>query len=152
MKCSTGLHEMSGDNIEYYERKRKGGGYYTAERCVTCKVARRKMDPSYEWLIEDRVKTLQRSFSPFRTNRRWDRRAGCIGEDPAEMFPRANFNGRRVRDISDRNCSWCPVRTECLVDALATGMSGIRGGMLLPGALLSWDETPLLQQLLEENG
>lgn len=146
--CRKGLHSMTEENSQQYVRRHKGGEEYTATRCVACRDARRNMKPSHEWLVDARTRELKLLFGPHQTDEPWQLRAGCIGEDPDEMFPRTTFNSWRVKAITERNCSWCPVRTECLVDALVNPVSGIRGGMLLPGALLSWDETPLLEQLM----
>lgn len=69
-------------------------------------------------------------------DREWVIRAACRSEDPTCFFP-DDFSGHtRVRSTvaALRICSTCPVRDECLVDALRherRGMNvfGIRGGM-----------------------
>lgn len=54
---------------------------------------------------------------------KWRAEAACIGEDP-ELF----FDPRRL-DSARRVCAGCPVRTECLRDALARqDRWAVRGG------------------------
>lgn len=61
----------------------------------------------------------------------WRGRAACIGEDPDMFMFDAGYMARQARAI----CAGCPVRAECLADAMATETgdhthrAGIRGGM-----------------------
>lgn len=146
--CPKGLHEMTEENTETYTRQIKGGGgSRQAKRCLTCKMARRKKGLCYEQKIEARQSELSALFEPFKTDGSWGERAGCRWEDPEVMFPDQTYNSHVVKEISARNCSWCPVKEPCLIDALVTPTHGIRGGMLFPGALLKWDHVPLLETL-----
>jgi WhiB family redox-sensing transcriptional regulator len=61
----------------------------------------------------------------------WREQAACRGMDPAEAM-RIFFPARGERNAEARSyCVRCPVRQECLDDALAdpaTGDHGVRGG------------------------
>jgi|SRR5579872_3411863 len=60
----------------------------------------------------------------------WQDRALCEGEDPEVFFPRPGRGADRARAL----CAACPVRPECLADALENsarhgpGLYGIWGG------------------------
>jgi WhiB family redox-sensing transcriptional regulator len=62
-------------------------------------------------------------------SRDWHHHAACLGLDPEFMFPgRGDTQG--LHDAI-AVCTGCPVRTECLDDALSHGVSwarGVRGG------------------------
>lgn len=61
------------------------------------------------------------------TNPNWSRRAACGTNDAASFFPGANASTAEVK----RLCRSCPVREECLQDALDSGdvYAGIRAGL-----------------------
>ncbi|MFD8075851.1 WhiB family transcriptional regulator [Streptomyces sp. NPDC059718] len=77
----------------------------------------------------------KRSAQLLSSRAEWERRAACIGEDIEVFFPEAA--GRGHDHYAKNICRGCPVRTECLIDALENeGGSqavwhrhGIRGGM-----------------------
>jgi WhiB family redox-sensing transcriptional regulator len=55
----------------------------------------------------------------------WRARAACKGADPEELFARGAAQNR-----AKWVCRGCPVRTECLADALDNGIEfGMWGGM-----------------------
>jgi WhiB family redox-sensing transcriptional regulator len=55
----------------------------------------------------------------------WSERAACKGTDPDELFTQGAAQNR-----AKLICRGCPVRTECLADALDNGMEfGVWGGM-----------------------
>jgi WhiB family redox-sensing transcriptional regulator len=55
----------------------------------------------------------------------WTTRAACKGTDPDEMFVQGAAQNR-----AKLICRCCPVRTECLADALDNGIEfGVWGGM-----------------------
>jgi RNA polymerase sigma factor (sigma-70 family) len=55
----------------------------------------------------------------------WTNRAACKGMDPDELFVRGGAQNR-----AKLICRGCPVRTECLADALDNGIEfGVWGGM-----------------------
>lgn len=96
-----------------------------------------------ELAIKKRQTELADQFEPWRTDGSWHEDAFCRGIETARYFPeKVKYNDSTVKDIVRRDCLRCPVRKECLVDALATrGTSGIHGGILFPGALLKFDAT-----------
>jgi WhiB family redox-sensing transcriptional regulator len=53
----------------------------------------------------------------------WQDSAACRGADPELFFPRSE-NMATVRQVK-RFCDACPVRTDCLADALENGHHGI---------------------------
>ncbi|MBD0839679.1 MULTISPECIES: WhiB family transcriptional regulator [unclassified Streptomyces] len=60
----------------------------------------------------------------------WLRSAACVGEDPELFFP-VGTKGPALRDATaaKRVCARCPVITQCLAFALASGqVSGVWGG------------------------
>lgn len=58
-------------------------------------------------------------------DRTWSARAACIGVDPDELF----VTGAAQRDAA-RLCRSCPVRLECLADALdSCAEFGVWGGL-----------------------
>ena len=65
----------------------------------------------------------------------WTERARCIGSPLAWWFPESKHDETPALKI----CAGCPVRQECLDDALATGETtyGIRGG-LTPAARIAY--------------
>jgi WhiB family redox-sensing transcriptional regulator len=64
---------------------------------------------------------------------RWRARAGCRGEDPDLFFPTAEPGGgvayREQVAEAKAVCAVCPVRAECLTEALARIPYGIAGGL-----------------------
>ena len=55
----------------------------------------------------------------------WTTRAACKGTDPDELFVQGAAQNR-----AKLICRGCPVRTECLADALDNGIEfGVWGGM-----------------------
>lgn len=58
----------------------------------------------------------------------WQQDAACLGCDPALFFPeRGNSQGV---EAAKAVCAACPVRAECLADALESKeTAGIRGGL-----------------------
>ncbi|UNX55232.1 WhiB family transcriptional regulator [Georgenia sp. TF02-10] len=55
----------------------------------------------------------------------WATRAACVGRDPDALFVRGAAQ-RQVREL----CFGCPVRLECLADALDSGTTfGVWGGL-----------------------
>jgi len=60
---------------------------------------------------------------------RWWHRAACLGADPGVFFADPRTAPLRTAEAM-AFCAACPVRPECLADALAAGDAhGIRGGM-----------------------
>lgn len=57
----------------------------------------------------------------------WRHSAACRGMDPALFYPDKGVGHR----IAKRTCAACPVRRECLQDALETDETrhGLRGGL-----------------------
>jgi WhiB family redox-sensing transcriptional regulator len=56
----------------------------------------------------------------------WRPQAACRGTDPDELF----VKGQSAQNRAKRICRGCPVRTECLADALDNGNNfGVWGGM-----------------------
>ena len=65
-------------------------------------------------------------MSQLLTTPAWHERANCQGTDPDEFYP--DKGGRS--DLAKYICSRCPVRTDCLQDALARDeRHGIWGGL-----------------------
>jgi WhiB family redox-sensing transcriptional regulator len=71
------------------------------------------------------------------SGRAWAARAACQGQDPALWFPE-DHKGPSPATVAEALtiCSACPVRAQCLDDALATeggrrpaSRYGIRGGL-----------------------
>jgi hypothetical protein len=69
----------------------------------------------------------------------WTREAACAGHpdptifdapDPARDVP-MNVQRRNARKAAD-TCTACPVKAECLQDALDNRHTGVRGGLLIP--------------------
>lgn len=66
----------------------------------------------------------------------WPRYAACAGAPP-QLFdaPRRTVPTAEDRRAADtviiRYCNRCPVRQDCLDDAIATRATGVRGGLLL---------------------
>ena len=65
----------------------------------------------------------------------WTLRAACLGKPTDNWFPEVNSLSRRtkaaiaVENRSKRTCALCPVREECLTDAVKRGEEfGIWGG------------------------
>ncbi|MGH8984727.1 MAG: WhiB family transcriptional regulator [Acidimicrobiia bacterium] len=56
----------------------------------------------------------------------WHDRAACRDEDPALFFPPRGVSGAALAEAK-AVCARCPVRGECLADALATGSSSASG-------------------------
>jgi WhiB family redox-sensing transcriptional regulator len=57
----------------------------------------------------------------------WVLDAACAGSDPEAFFPTP---GVSVAAVAKQVCASCPVRTECLEDALERGeYYGVRGGL-----------------------
>lgn len=55
----------------------------------------------------------------------WRQRAICPGEDPDVFFPAHGDPGTRARQV----CARCPVRSDCLDDAIVNDEWGIWGGL-----------------------
>lgn len=67
----------------------------------------------------------------------WREAAVCAQTDPEAYFPIKGGSARPAKQV----CAICPVRTECLDDALATDeRHGVRGG------LSARESRPLLRQ------
>lgn len=64
----------------------------------------------------------------------WHALAACAGMDEGMFFPAEGADGRPGAYRAKRICAGCPVRRECLEDALAWEMPstrvGVRGGLL----------------------
>ncbi len=68
--------------------------------------------------------------SPVLSTARWRDRAACAapGVDPEWFFPAPGQQGKHAKRI----CARCPVKAECLADALAVPEAddhGVRGGL-----------------------
>lgn len=64
------------------------------------------------------------------TDEHWTSRAACLGSDPDLFFP-IGSSGPALRQEAQAKavCARCPVRTDCLGYALATGQAaGVWGG------------------------
>jgi WhiB family transcriptional regulator, redox-sensing transcriptional regulator len=61
------------------------------------------------------------------TDQHWREASLCAQTDAAVFFPEVGANATTARRI----CAVCPVRTDCLADALTTGDVGfgVRGGL-----------------------
>ena len=64
----------------------------------------------------------------------WRERAACLGKPTGMFFPERGFNPG-LADVIEL-CGWCPVRAQCLADAMAEerGVAsgyrhGVRGGL-----------------------
>lgn len=56
----------------------------------------------------------------------WHSLAACLGSDPSLWFPQAGESADEAKAI----CTTCPVRDDCLNDAMNNrDMHGIRGGL-----------------------
>lgn len=56
----------------------------------------------------------------------WRDMAACLGMDTEIFFPRKGGTAEKAKEV----CSGCPVRAECLDDALRLGdETGVRGGL-----------------------
>lgn len=55
----------------------------------------------------------------------WRHGAACVRADPELFFPLSGES----QSSAMAYCEGCPVRSECLADALAGGHGGIRGGL-----------------------
>lgn len=64
------------------------------------------------------------------TQQWWRDQAACIGTDPALWFPEAE-KSRVAYRLAGEICAVCPVKAECLEDALATFevVHGFRAGL-----------------------
>jgi WhiB family redox-sensing transcriptional regulator len=73
----------------------------------------------------------QQSVTPPGEPTRWPLRAACGGADPEVFYPRNG--GRDARDWEQARaiCADCPVRAECLADAIACrdDQFGMRAGL-----------------------
>jgi hypothetical protein len=79
------------------------------------------------------------AYKPGRTaTQTWRDIASCLGHDPELWFPYSytNAHGMRQANTAKAICLSCPVRRECLEDALQSeggsktdGRDGIRGGL-----------------------
>ena len=62
----------------------------------------------------------------------WNERAACVGVDERIFFPPAGKTANHARQF----CAACPVRAECLRDALKAELGerrfGIYGGLMAP--------------------
>jgi WhiB family redox-sensing transcriptional regulator len=59
----------------------------------------------------------------------WRKHATCLGLSP-DMFYPEKFSGQSVANNAKRICASCPVREECLTDAINTvDYFGVRSGM-----------------------
>jgi WhiB family redox-sensing transcriptional regulator len=61
----------------------------------------------------------------------WRQRGACRDEDP-ELFHPVGTSGPAVAQLEEAKmvCGWCPVRQECLDDAMRIGVEyGVYGGM-----------------------
>lgn len=72
----------------------------------------------------------RRATGPTSTDRQagWWEQAACRNADPETFFPRSQSNeaSREAKAV----CCGCPVRRECLNDALASGRTdGVWGGL-----------------------
>ncbi|MEJ7764740.1 MAG: WhiB family transcriptional regulator [Acidimicrobiales bacterium] len=57
---------------------------------------------------------------------RWQNYANCLGVDPDLFFPERGISTREAKEV----CASCPVRSECLENALENGEKfGIWGGL-----------------------
>lgn len=65
------------------------------------------------------------------TSQDWRSRAACRDTDPETFFPAAESGPAYERQVSEAKavCARCPVRTECLDEALARIPDGIAGGL-----------------------
>ena len=63
--------------------------------------------------------------------RGWRERAACRDADPETFFPTAESGPEHDRQVATAKavCARCPVRTECLDEALARIPYGIAGGL-----------------------
>ena len=63
--------------------------------------------------------------------RRWRERAACREIDPELFFPAAESGPARTRQVAAAKavCARCPVREQCLTEALARIPYGIAGGL-----------------------
>lgn len=61
----------------------------------------------------------------------WRSAAACLGTDPEVFFPVAESGSAHERQVAEAKavCARCPVRAECLGEALASIPDGIAGGL-----------------------
>lgn len=60
----------------------------------------------------------------------WPDRAACAGVPTNVFFPERGGRARDCYEEARAICAACPVRWECLDEALSTEMSGYRAGMV----------------------
>lgn len=60
----------------------------------------------------------------------WREFAACLGVDPEVFFPAAESGPVFDREVAEAKavCAVCPVRDECLAEALVTPVEGVWGG------------------------
>jgi WhiB family redox-sensing transcriptional regulator len=75
------------------------------------------------------------------TDRNWRERAGCAGTDPEVFYPLENGRGAAAVWLV---CAGCPVRSECLADAMASEHPGMRWGVV--GGLTAAERTELFDR------
>ncbi len=85
------------------------------------------------------------------TNRDWRRQAACRDTDPETFFPVAEAGPAYERQVAEAKavCAGCPVRAECLNEALARIPEGIAGG-LTPAERRRLSRGHALQRVTEE--
>lgn len=64
------------------------------------------------------------------SGRGWQHQAACLDEDP-ELFHPVGTSGPAVAQVQQAKtiCGRCPVRLQCLTEAMETGASGVWGGL-----------------------
>lgn len=69
-------------------------------------------------------------IKPAKRDPHWRLRAACQGEDPELFFPVAEHGeiNESAIELTKAICARCPVRAECLEDALHRSPEGTRGG------------------------
>jgi WhiB family redox-sensing transcriptional regulator len=90
------------------------------------------LDDSFARFLDEQLAWAVRDMSVMRPA--WTRRAACRGWDTRLFFPERGDPD--LRRTAKRICSSCPVRAECLADAVefdaANASAGIWGGLSSP--------------------
>lgn len=126
--CKQGLHPATEANTSVAVQELPDSTTRTYKRCIPC-MGGGHIPP----VRVTRQEKLAEQFAPYRpSDDTWKARARCRGSDD-DFFPRTNSAG--IAELKEV-CITCPVRTECLLDALSyPDTVGVWGGVLFPSQL-----------------
>lgn len=140
--CQRGLHLMTPDNVTVVEQRDKKGNIRKYTRCLSCRSMNADAAATPEAARAARQVQLADYFELIRPDASWKAQAECRDSD-VNFFPeKARATDSRVRKLRDSKCSLCPVRKECLTDALSyPDTVGVWGGKLFPSQIMEIDPT-----------